>query len=291
MRKIFFIICVIMWPYTSMCANDSEYRTAMYDDLEQYLVNSESVARSDFETLRRNVIAEYPQIEQELTGQNEDVQVAILRGFLAHKAFEWYKQNFFSQLYATSAETGRAVRQSLVNNNTKNHRFSMGTYWLDGGIMDTEKCEWDFDKRQACDYPDGFEEFQLRYETSSGGTEILNLIKDDRKNNQHVRYSIELVYDSSIQTNNAYVHYYISVSEDVSKYDEWHKWRNADAADVRAGKFVRVKSKREPGSPFGKVRWEADLSRVWKSNYLPDAGLRSRTINYDAYFSGYESDE
>jgi hypothetical protein len=211
------------------------YSNAEYKELESKAQENISKLDAEFELLKKQAIAEYPELEKLLAGRTESVQRAIIKGYLAKAAFDWFKQKYISELNMKSLENGRKIVTAEMSH-TKGKTLH---YWLDEGIMESAKCEWDFEKRQACDYPDNFETYRVTYGTYED-SETLEITKDVVSENRRSAFTIDLHgHNPLIKENGDDVSVYfsmvLSVMEIQYKYDEFHKWRNQMAADIRSG--------------------------------------------------------
>ncbi len=88
---------------------------------------------------------------------------ALILWRISEEFISKYYDDKIQQMQNQSAQTNRPVSQDT----DKNENEMNETFWLDRGDMDGKKCQWDFDKRNACDYPDGFEEFSVSYHDSN----------------------------------------------------------------------------------------------------------------------------
>lgn len=214
---------------------------------------------------------------------SEDGKYLVL-AYYTEKLFYEYKNKFIEFLEQKSRETGR----KLI---AETHEFDDFTeYWwyLDRGDLDSENCIWDLKKRQACDYPAGFVEYRI----------TMRIFNDPRQNNFEWNQELFVQFDDMVQnkTNNILFHLStqewrneneimydigVKISGTEQKYDEFYKWRNQQAADIRNGMYVKLPRsewRKWKGVPFNES-WMVDTSKEWESQKNPDS------VEFGEYFS------
>ena len=201
--------------------------------------------------------------------------------FLAQKTFEYYDKKYTQMLQDASNSTGRAIKtdtQDLINGMTREK------LWLDRGELDNANLCYNTVERRACDYPDGFEDFDIEKDT--GGTiQTLRIDMDDKESNTHYEIYISLTNTSDNYETTGMAQQFDNIvlrtMVEEYNYDEWYAWRNQEMADVRAGKYIPVteNEKPVPNSPFSAAE-KIDNSREWKSIKLPNPRMHGRISNF-----------
>ncbi len=302
MKRLFLILGLIVCLAHGAYADEAE-ATGITESIRSTLGND---LRADYEVLVEKVQAINPNIINflEISDLSDERKISLLRSYLAYESFNYYKNKFLSDLKKRAQETGREIRSDDWWAMDKNFETTENTYWLDRDELDAEKCRSD-DGFVVCQYPDGFEEFNVRIRETvrvnvadaTYSTQELVLTKDVPSEDYSLRCSIVL----DIQTNEAYsdatdVEYtedmytaYLHVSCSTKKYSEYHAWRNQEVQDVVAGKYDVVGVREMPeGNPFGKYIYELRASQnpdEWKSNKLP----RETVAGFNSNFSSVTS--
>lgn len=290
MKHLFFVLILFVCFARGVYANEGYNTIEAAGITEAIRSTMGNDLRADYDVLIEKVRAVNPNIIEKLEalGLPDERKMSLLRSYLAYESFNYYKNKFLSDLKKRSQETGREIKSDDWWTEDKNFDISENTYWLDRGELDTEKCRSD-DGFTLCQYPDGFEEFNVRiHETVSVNmaddtysTQELVLTKDVPSEDYSLRCSIVL----DIQTNEGYADAadvefvenmymaYLHVSCSTKKYSEYHAWRNQEVLDVVAGKYDVVSVRKMPkGNPFGKYIYDLRASQnpdEWKSNKLP----------------------
>ncbi len=195
--------------------------------------------------------------------------------YFADQLFYEYKNKIVEFLEQKSHETGRKL---IAETSELDDGYTESRWWLDRGKMDSEKCNWDFKKRQACDYEDGFSEYSIIsrvYNTDDNfyWSQDLRVHFDDVAQNKTNIISFVVTTRKSRNENQIMYDVNVRISGDEQKYDEFYKWQNQMAADVRAGWFrraTRAEKRKYKGSPFS-VDWVGDESQEWESQKIPDS--------------------
>ncbi len=209
----------------------------------------------------------------------ESAKSLILWHVSENNLFALY-DNLLDQMKQKSQQTGRELKQEFFTDSAGGITES---YWLDRGVLDSDECVWDFDKKVACDYPEDFEEFSLYMYDSNPDMKNAQTI-------QSLKASIDNIDENKTSIINISINNYkssgilstdILIEGDEYKYNEYYDWQNQTAQDIRNGKMVKVsKQEREKykGSPFS-VEWTMDTTKNWASNVVPKSIGFSREIN------------
>jgi len=259
------LIC-LLYP----CAyGDDSVNVPLFDDIQ-----------SEFETVRKDLLAQYPELGASLDGKSEIEQIGIMRSFLARRMFDHYKQKYMSELYAMADETGRAVKTS-VREFTNAGGWKRIEYWLDRGELDEPRCDFDFEARTACDIPDGFVEYSITYETNTKNSDSLQIIKDDRANNRHddILISLDYIFEDKIHADSIGAeseNCNFDITTHSVAYDKQYEYMRALVEDIRGGIAHRVPNPENPSLS----RWEFDPDPKWKSNQFPIGSVS----NYSSTF-------
>lgn len=255
------------------------YGASAYDTAEEHgIVDSlqsagNTLLSRDVEEIRNFIKSEDADFITGISSMSDEEQLGLMRGWLAKKTFKFYYDKYMSEIKAQGEKTGRAIKTKTYG--TADNVIEQ-LYWLDRGNLDKQECEQDILERRACDYPDGFEEYEISHETitSKDKNRIIESFivdKDDIAANSRKFISVTLTVSNINSYNAKYFNYTVSASVTTEKYDEYHKRRNQEAADIRAGKYVQ----RAKGYVTN------DDGRKWDSDWLPDAAVTDLTIDYN----------
>lgn len=295
-----FRISFVFVAMATFSAFGTEYDVA---EQQQLITNLQSDAQSVIETgnlqkYREIIENEDPTFIQKISGLSEEKQIVQMRNYMAKKAFNYYYYKYMDELNQKSQKTGRQIKQERY----KGDEVVTVVWSLDRGDLDKDKCKKN--GFNICDYPDGFEEYEMSL-TSYGNTRdsenfTVELIvsKDDVENNSSKVINIVLdanQYESAGDGEYMFdTRLLIDAICTTELYNDRQRWRNQETADVRAGKY-RKPTKQEQaqwrakykGAPFGdKLYIVTDESRTWQSNaWLPDAAVSAITANYDSSYS------
>ena len=299
MKYLFLILGLIICFARGLYADDGEAQRIT----ESVMSTMGGDLRVEYDVLIEKVRAINPNIIENLEALDlsEDGKISVLRSYLAHESFNYYKNKFLSDLKERAQETAREIKSDDWQTVDKNFEITENTYWLDRGELDTKKCRSD-EGFMVCQYPDGFEEFSVRIrETVSVNmadttysTQELVLTKDVPSEDYSLRCSITLnikkneAYSGAADvehTENMYTAY-LHVFCSTKKYSEYHAWRNQEVSDVVAGKYDVVGVAEMPeGSPFGKYVYETRMNQnpdEWKSNKLPAEAVTGFTSHFSS---------
>lgn len=301
MRYLLILVILVFVPYVAHGA--TKYDTAEQQDLVSSVQSDAGLINSrDVEKIREFIKNEDADFIDGISGLSDEDQVPLMRSWLARKTFNFYYDKYISEIRSQSEKTGRTLK---VKTYGSTDGFIEKYYWLDRGKLDEKECQQDLIERRACDYPDGFKEYQIAHSrTVSRDKTFVNeeiiIDKDDIDANSRKVIHISLTaVNTNVGTNSSDFKNYsfsLSAGAHTEKYDEHHKWRNQEAADIRAGKFRKPTKEEQSewkskykGSPFGdKLSVVVDDSRDWDSNVFPGAAITNVTIDYDF---GYRHDE
>ena len=282
---------------------ETEFNTTEAEQIIQSISNSETklALTSKTDTLIEKVRKLNPNIAEEIEkkANSDDEKISMMRSYLAHETFEYYKTKFISDLKQRSKETGRKIETDSLKKNGYVLE-DRKTYYLNRGKLDTDKCKKD--GWVICDYPNGFEEYTLdileekilysKKEEQKGQSQIyksLILMKDNSIENYHLYCNLTIKYSSTSSEEDSN---YYSFNEDVhldiycntGKYDEQMKWRNQLVADTRAGKYdITYIEKLPEGSPFGDYLYHTQNNKnpeKWESNKLPSSYSQGVSSTY-----------
>ena len=274
MRK-FFCYCLFLFTSLPVYADNDVGNTA------NLIFSTDPILETELDTIKNRLLAVDADFVASLESMPLTQQVRQIRGFLAHKSFEYYDKKYTQMLQDASNSTGRAIKtdtQDLINGMTREK------LWLDRGELDNANLCYNTVERRACDYPDGFEDFDIEKDT--GGTiQTLRIDMDDKESNTHYEIYISLTNTSDNYETTGMAQQFdnivLSTTVEEYNYDEWYAWRNQEMADVRAGKYIPVteNEKPAPNSPFSAAE-KIDNSREWKSIKLPNPRMHGRIRNY-----------
>ncbi len=197
MKYLFLILGLIICFARGLYADDGEAQRIT----ESVMSTMGGDLRVEYDVLIEKVRAINPNIIENLEALDlsEDGKISVLRSYLAHESFNYYKNKFLSDLKERAQETAREIKSDDWQTVDKNFEITENTYWLDRGELDTKKCRSD-EGFMVCQYPDGFEEFSVRIrETVSVNmadttysTQELVLTKDVPSEDYSLRCSITL---------------------------------------------------------------------------------------------------
>lgn len=274
MRK-FFCYCLFLFTSLPVYADNDVGNTA------NLIFSTDPILETELDTIKNRLLAVDADFVASLESMPLTQQVRQIRGFLAQKSFEYYDKKYTQMLQDASNSTGRAIKtdtQDLINGMTREK------LWLDRGELDNANLCYNTVERRACDYPDGFEDFDIEKDT--GGTiQTLRIDMDDKESNTHYEIYISLTNTSDNYETTGMAQQFdnivLSTTVEEYNYDEWYAWRNQEMADVRAGKYIPVteNEKPAPNSPFSAAE-KIDNSREWKSIKLPNPRMHGRIRNY-----------
>lgn len=291
------ILCVWLIPAHSADNAGSKYDTGEQEQLVAALQSDVDLIRSkDIQEIRDFIQAEDADFIYQISDLPDDEQITSMRSWLARRAFYFYYDTYMAEMQEKSKQTGRAVKTTKYDtddmkshSDTESYRNMNFYYWLDRGVLDEKKCEWDLINRIACDYPDGFEEYEITRITvinrnnPDDNYEHMVIIKDDVASNSTKLLNITLTSKSVSGDNDFYYDLSLSVGGQVEKYTDRHRWRNQEVADIRAGKYIkasRAERAKYKNTPFS-LHTVVDTSRQWQSQWLPDAAVISLTGSYN----------
>ena len=274
MRK-FFCYCLFLFTSLPVYADNDVGNTA------NLIFSTDPILETELDTIKNRLLAVDADFVASLESMPLTQQVRQIRGFLAQKTFEYYDKKYIQMLQDASNSTGRAIKtdtQDLINGMTREK------LWLDRGELDNANLCYNTVERRACDYPDGFEDFDIEKDT--GGTiQTLRIDMDDKESNTHYEIYISLTNTSDNYETTGMAQQFDNIvlrtTVEEYNYDEWYAWRNQEMADVRAGKYIPVteNEKPAPNSPFSAAE-KIDNSREWKSIKLPNPRMHGRIRNY-----------
>lgn len=274
MRK-FFCYCLFLFTSLPVYADNGVGNTA------NLIFSTDPILETELDTIKNRLLAVDADFVASLESMPLTQQVRQIRGFLAQKSFEYYDKKYTQMLKDASNSTGRAIKtdtQDLINGMTREK------LWLDRGELDNANLCYNTVERRACDYPDGFEDFDIEKDT--GGTiQTLRIDMDDKESNTHYEIYISLTNTSDNYETTGMAQQFDNIvlrtTVEEYNYDEWYAWRNQEMADVRAGKYIPVteNEKPTPNSPFSAAE-KIDNSREWKSIKLPNPRMHGRIRNY-----------
>lgn len=294
MRNLLFgAVCMAIYLPINAIADASvceeEYRTCMEQQgmsVDEYFVTDgqDAVFLADAE-----MQAQLDEIKEALTGRDYpfvqsldalpiERQMRRVRGYLADKSFQYYKNKYMAMLQDMSELTGRAIKTQNTD--------GQENLWLDRGQLDNMDVCYNLLERQACDYPDGFLEFSVTHNTREPQSLLVQM--DSPETNTHYSISIQLTNDSTMAfSSELYAQYddiRLRVMAEEYDYDDWYVWRNQEVADIRAGKYIPMPDGEQPdeNSPFGAMAIKMDDSREWESNNLPSVRAKGRIQEYSA---------
>lgn len=300
---LIFAICGLM-PFVTRAetAYDTTEQKALVADVRESV---DFIRGDDIEEIRDFIQKEDPDFISQVSNMPVADQVPVMRGWLAKKMFYFYYDKYMAEIKEKSAQSGRDIKSEtypkdkskLRKKKQEPYTMTERYYWLDRGVLDDKKCDQDILKRRACDYPDGFEEYEIGHTTIIGnddnGTirimESLMVWKDDVAGNS--TKSLKFTLESVSTDKDKYSEYGFTIEAGgaTEKYTDHHRWRNQEAADIRAGKYRKPTRqeqqefrKRYKNTAFaGRLFAIMDTSRKWLSSHIPDAAVTQITSNYN----------
>lgn len=287
------LILLVFTPCLAYGANDvSKYNTIEQDALIKKLnSDAELIKNFEIQKIRDFIYNEDPDFINDISKLAESEQSSMMREWLAKKSFGYFYMKYMNDLKTQSNKTGRAIKTEIysVYDGIGEERH----YWLDRGV-DEKECYDDSNMRRACDYPDGFEEYYITHTIVRIGNnynEMLMITKDDVSADTSVFLDITL-HASFVdgpwgKTSNVS----INATGNTEKYTDRQRFRNQEAADIRAGKYRKTTGEEQKRFNTGtrRLRSVMDDSREWKSNNLfPDAAVTMLDIDYS---NGYTHTE
>ena len=222
-----------------------------------------------------------------LASYTDTQKIVYYKNYLAEMFFEKYYNFFLWDLEEKSKEFGREIKQKVNGD-------KYADYWLDRGIMDSDKCQSMIYKRKnnskreqtkqlnyikdhTCFYPDGFENYSIMYRDDDT-IKTLDIVKDDSAKDMHTVYKVSLFRSPYADADNpddimASLNLYVSYT--VYNYSEWYEWENQRAQDIKDGMYQIIgpkkKSECNEKSPFGCWFIGNDDMEKWKSSKIPDS--------------------
>ncbi len=272
MVLLFFVPCGVMADDTNVMA------LQLRDKLKQDLENAKNGVFADADAR-----AYVKRLEK---FKDEDSAVFQL-AYFSEKLLLNFEMDFLEMMQQKSKETGREIKYSSES-------FKGGVsyeYWLDRGKMDSSECEWDFETRTACTFPDGFEEYRLTYWVYDVGdenrqwNEKISVSFDDAAHNKSNTLSISMVSDDSKSVDNRMYNIRVTISGTEYEYNRWYAWQNQEVEDIRNGKYIRCTENCEAKGPFAGIEWKMDISKDWASNIIPGGPFVHAIFN--ASVAGY----
>lgn len=260
MRKILMVILILVSAVDCYAA----------DNVVQNSVSTiTSELANQIREIRNKVKAIDPSFDASIDNLSSEQQLQALKSYLSEKAFSDYKEKYIDLLNQQSAATGRQVKQLKKGNEE--------ILWLDRGALDSDSC-YNPQSNQACDYPDGFVDFEIIYQdfgttNTNASTKTLSVSYDDPSNNLHQDVDIALSAVSGSDGTSSTTG--LSVYSQSTDYDEYQVWRNQEMADIRSGKYTA--GGQSPAGLEGlntesrTLRYVSDDRMKWLSNYFPDA--------------------
>ncbi len=282
MRKIFVALCLIWFVFNvrgeahALIAQEkvatNVVAKGLYNQMQIFVDNIEAEV---YETTEEK---EYVQRAKNLN--NKYLSNSLILSFYAEKVQLDYLDDVLVQMREKSEQTGRQLKQNVLEYPT----WIEHNYWLDRGEMDSENCVMDVSKRQACDYPDGYEEFHVIFRESIPKTgDTLNwfnslvVFRDDRLGNKANNISFDINSQIHVGDDIADSTTGVNIVGQEERYDESRKNKNDFASDVREGMFIKGKETKG----LGVEMFEMDTSKVWKSQKsAPDVSVFS--VAFDA---------
>ena len=238
-----------------------------------------------------------PELVDSVKNDSDEIKFIKYNNWMAKKFFDDYLDFFVWKIEQKSKETGREVKTeiNMLGANSKD-------YWLDRGILDTEKCyEAGYlpknnsrrevnkflreQRRHICLYPDGFEEFSIEYINNEEDASLIVAI-DDKIDGTHTTYSVFLNNDMTVNSSKnheiAELAIIFSVEAFVQNYNEYHNWRNQEKQDIKDGKVQYVPKKKQKCDSFGGcIIMEIKDIEKWKSSRSPGGTVDGYT--YDLF--------
>lgn len=284
MNKVFatfmFLLCGGINTVLAAESQNTNVAARQLADQLQVLIDDANVGRySDAES------KEYVQRAQKLSA---DVARTLLFGFFAEKVLMSYWDNVLVQMRDVSVSTGRQLKSKTFEGDI----FTYYYYWLDRGNLDAPECGVDYAKKQACTYPEGFEEFSLIVKEAQSADPqrwglSLDVWWDNREQNKtnFISYSANMNGNGIVDDGkNMYgVWGGVIIAGHEYDYDKYYAARNQYNRDVREGMFVKAPVEELNG--LGVEGWEMDQSRIWGSQIteytLPSAEF-SEVISVEA---------
>lgn len=290
MRYLLMLVIFGLVPYLAYGA--SEYDTAEQHELVSQLQSDVNLIRSrDIEKIRNFIKNEDTDFITGISDMSDEEQVPLMRSWLAKRTFKFYYDKYMAEIKSQSEKTGRKIKTETHQFDEKSYIITYTYYWLDRGKLDEKECERELLKRRACDYPDGFEEYEISYRKIEAKNdyhivEHFTINKDDVAANSNKYIWVDLTSASTKSANINDWSFSINAGGQAEKYEAHHKWRNQEVADIRAGKYRKpTKEERAKYNVF-KISIVSDDSRKWDSNELfPAAAVTSINADYSARYT------
>lgn len=234
--------------------------------------------RARLEPIKLYIMTQDPEFAESLYNMSDVAQVAAVRSWLAEQSLEYYFEYYMQMLRDESEKTGRRIKKE----DFKYVDVDQVYYWLDRGELDNEEKCYNFEKRLACDYPDGFTNFSITYDKTKEKTLRVDFDRPEQNKTYSIKISLTndgITYDENASNTSSYYLYIITEETD---YDEYYKWQNQQRADIRAGMMIPIKYEGDENSPFAYTGtgWTMDTSKQWASQKLPATKVRSETMDW-----------
>ncbi len=215
---------------------------------------------------------------------NDKTTKSLILWHIAEYKMQEYLNNLIADMDKISARTGRSVRYAEYDDGYGNISQE---WWLDRGELDDVKCNWDFAARQACFYPDDFMEYKISFSDTNSENDITMQkisVQIDNPDANTTNFMDVFLYASYYDDDNNKV--YVIIGGNEYKYDDFYKWQNQTAQDVKNGMFVKVSRKEKrrqakqlKNSPFRPIEWMMDEGKEWASQKLPKVIMFERAID------------
>ncbi len=291
-RFVVFISIMVSAQMVARSASIDRFDTRSAEgNINQFNTLSSEI-RQELDELKKYVSGHNPELYKEISDLDENQQLIAIRSWLAVESFNWFYDKYMADIKQRAKETGRKLKKKTIKNKDKNYKDTTYLYWLDRGNLDKKKCKQSMANHIACDFPDGYEEYYIQYRKTINKGESkydisdMAIIRDDKKNDKSESIIIALQEDSenlNFVTNTASEHrvsqgILLSLTENIHSYTEYHAWRNQEAADIRAGKYIKLgePTLQPDGSMLDHIG--IDTSRTWKSDQFPDTAVFVRTF-------------
>ena len=292
MKLLLFIIVFCQFCTNCFGSSNNDYNTTESEQIINSSFSTADTLTSMHEELTEKARMLNPSIVEKIEkkADTEEEKISMLRSWLAHETFEYYKNKFLSDLKQRSTETGRKIEKETYK------QASETNYWLNRGIIDTEQCKKD--GWPICNYPDGFENYYLsimdsKEQNNNYQTQHKQIIldKDVPNEDYNLLCKLDITYqthnDDEPTTDNIFTeNAFLDISCHTTKYSEYHEWRNDLVEDVKNGKYDIVYKEKQPeGSPFGEYIYHTRMNenpKAWKSNKIPASFIQSKTYNYSS---------
>ena len=260
-KKILIMVFYGLLPLHNVYAVDTSPVNVVKDS--GFLIDEDEVAER-LTPIKRYIATQDIKFAESLEKLSARAQVVVVRSWLAEQSMEYYFEYYMQRLRDESEKTGRKIKSY------KDEDLGRTSYWLDRGEHDDDEKCFNFEKRLACDYPDGFQDFSINYDTGDPYTSLyINYDLPDE--NKRYNKTISLYKDVYHDQNQTLADYTLRIFINEYNYDDYYKWLNQRAADVRAGMYVPTTYTGPADSPFAYsgTGWEMDTSKQWESQTSP----------------------